>query len=392
MRILIVHNYYAQPGGERAAVSAQADLLRQHGHRLSNYTRDNAEIRELGISGRSLLLKSSHFSSRTYKDVTAIIHKDRPDIAHVHNVFPLISPSVYRALADAGVPIVQTLHNFRFMCPNGLFYTHGEVCERCKRGNTLHAVRLKCYRKSYPMSALYASIIGIHRVLGTFDLIDRFVALTDFVAEKLEESGITDRSKIRTQGNFLPSPLPALRSYDSTDASFVYLGRLTREKGVANLLAAASELPGAHIKIAGEGPMAEELEGITHDQGLTNVEFLGRVDGEAKWDLVSRAAAIVIPSLWYECFPIVALESLAVGTPVVASALGSMPSIIEDGISGLLYSPGDRTDLSSKLKWIKDHSHEAELVGRQGRTLVEQNYSADAHYEGLMRIYAEVTN
>jgi glycosyltransferase involved in cell wall biosynthesis len=390
VRILVIHNYYSQRGGERAAVEAEIALLRERGHRISTYTRDNAEIQEGGIADRVRMLALSFYSNNTYRDLKTIIREQHPQVAHVHNVFPLVSPSAYRALADEGVPIVQTIHNYRFLCPNGLFYTQGEVCERCISGNTLHAVRLKCYRDSYVLSAAYASILGLHRNLGTFDHVDRFVALTAFVARKLIEGGLAGSERIRVLGNFLPDPLPEVGVEDTREPYVLYLGRLAKEKGVGHLLAAASDMPRVRFRIAGDGPMGGQLQASARRMGLSNVEFLGRVGREKKWDLLRRSAATVVPSLWYECFPIVALESMAVGTPVVASRLGSIPSVLEDGTTGLLFAAGDTADLIDKLGWIDRHSGEALMMGRRGRTVVEQRYSSDAHYRGLADIYSEV--
>jgi len=160
VKILIVHNHYQQPGGEQMAVEAQVSLLRERGHRVILYMRNNAEIERYGLWQKVIFFPKTIFSRRTYREIRALVMRERPDVAHVHNVFPLISPSVYWALKDSGVPVIQTVHNFRFLCPNALFYTHGRICERCKYGNTLHAVRWKCYRQSYILSTLYASLLA----------------------------------------------------------------------------------------------------------------------------------------------------------------------------------------------------------------------------------------
>jgi glycosyltransferase involved in cell wall biosynthesis len=390
VKILIVHNHYQQLGGEQMAVEAQVSLLRERGHRVILYMRNNAEIERYRLWQKAAFFPEAVFSRRTYHEIRTLIARERPDVAHVHNVFPLISPSVYRALKDSGIPVVQTVHNFRFLCPNALFYTHGRICERCKYGNTLHAVRWKCYRQSYILSTLYALTVGLHRRAGTFNLIDQFIALTEFTAQKLVESRLTTQDKISVLGNFLPDPLPAPGSFDKREPYVVYLGRLSPEKGVEILLDAVTGLPDLRVKIAGDGPQTGVLQTIARQQGLQQVEFLGRVAGEEKWGLLRHATAVVVPSVWYEAFPFVVLESLAAGTPVVASNLGSLPYVVEDGKSGLLFRAGDSQDLREKLAWLVQHPSEALQMGRYGRQVVEKRFSASAHYEELMQIYSSL--
>ncbi len=388
MKILIVHNQYRQHGGEQVAVEAQIALLRERGHKVILYMRDNAEIERNGIWQKATFPLETIFSWRTYREIQTLASSEKPDVAHIHNVFHRISPAVYRALKKTGVPIVQTVHNFRFLCPNALFYTHGQICERCKYGNTLYAVRWRCYRQSYILSALYALAIGLHRRWGTFDLIDRFIALSEFTAQKLIESGLAPRDKISVLGNFLPEPLPNPGSFEKRKPYIVYLGRLSTEKGVEILLEAIAGLPNLRAKIAGDGPQAESLQAIARQQSLHQVEFLGRVTGEEKWHLLRQALALVAPSVCYENLPFTVLESLAVGTPVVTSNLGGMSSVVYDGKNGLLFYPGKSQDLQQKLALLVAHPEEALAMGQLGRQIVEAKYSVRIYYEQLMSIYS----
>jgi len=390
MRILIVHNHYQQPGGERVAVEAQIVLLRARGHSVVLYTKDNAVINQYGWAQRVAFFPRTVFSWATYREIRTLVRCEHPDVAHVHNVYPLVSPSVYQALKDSGVPIVQTVHNFRFLCPNGLLYTHGRICERCKYGNALHAVRWRCYRRSCILSALYALTIGLHRRWGTFQMINHFIALTEFTARKLVESGLTTREKIAILGNFLPDPLPQPGSFEQREPYVVYLGRLSPEKGLDVLIEAMATLPHLGLKVLGSGPLAESLQAMAREKELRSAEFLGYVDGEEKCKLLQRALGAVVPSVWYENFPFTVLESLAAGVPVVASNLGSLPHIVEDGRSGLLFRPGDSQDLRQKLVWLAAYPKQSLAMGRYGRMTAETRYSAEAHYGRLMTIYAEV--
>jgi glycosyltransferase involved in cell wall biosynthesis len=390
LKILIVHNYYRQAGGERAAVEAQQELLSSRGHDVILYSRDNGEIERYGVMQKLWFFVQTVSSTRTRREIQDLIQRERPDLVHVHNVFPLISPSAYRAVKETGLPIVQTVHNYRFMCPNALFYTHDRVCERCKHGRTWHAARWKCYRQSYPLSALYALAIGLHRRWRTFECIDRFITLAPFASQKLVEGGIAREDRITVLGNPLLDPLPATGSTGESESYIIYLGRLSPEKGVHVLLRALAEAPGLPLKVLGEGPQAEDLQAMARQQGLDQVEFLGRVDGERKWQLLRGAFALVVPSLCYETFGLSALEGLCVGTPVVASDLGSLPQLVEDGKSGLLFPPGDATALRDRLDWLAANPQRGQEMGQHGRRIVETRYRAQVYYEGLMDVYSEV--
>lgn len=392
MKILLIHNNYQQVGGEKAAVESQIELLRRHQHQVIPFIKESADIEGYSPAAKISLLARTLYSRQTYRQIRSLVEQERPDIAHVHNVFPLISPSVYRALAAARVPIIQTIHNFRFLCPNALFYTHGQICERCKHGRTHHAVRLKCYRQTYRLSALYALTIGLHRRWGTFHLIDRFIALTSFTAQKLVEGGLANANKISVLGNFLPDPLPPTGSFEHRQPYALYLGRLSAEKGVDLLLQAMAGQPTLQLKVAGTGPQQQSLRSEAQQRGLGQIEFLGHQTGEAKWRLLQQATVTVVPSKWYENFPIAVLESLAAGTPVLASNLGSLPFVVEDNRSGLLFRPDDSHDLQQKLNWFATHPQEALAMGRYGRDTVENSYSTSAFYQALMSIYNRTTS
>lgn len=389
-KILVVHNDYQQAGGEQVAVEAQLTLLREHGHNVMLYERDNAEIANYRLWQKAIFFPQTIFSWKTWQEVSRVVRNERPDVAHVHNVFPLISPAVYWVLKKSGVPIVQTVYNFRFACPNALFYTRGQICERCKYGNTVHAIIWRCYRQSYLLSALYALAIGLHRRWGTFEMIDRFVAPSEFTAQKIVESGLTTQDKVSVLEYFLPHPLPDQKLTVDSEQYILYLGRLSSEKGVEILLQAARGLPHLKVRIAGDGPLTVPLQAMARSWGLRHLEFLGRVVGNEKWRLLRRALTTVVPSLCYENSPFSALESLAVATPVVASNLGSLPYVVEDGKSGLLFHPGDGEDLREKLAWLAAHPEEALAMGRYGRQVVETKYCAGAHYKRLIEIYSEV--
>jgi glycosyltransferase involved in cell wall biosynthesis len=388
MKILVVHNHYRQPGGEQMAVMAQIALLRQQGHEVLEYTRHNREIDTYGVIDKALFFPRTVFSRPVYRELLDLARRERPDVAHLHNVFPLLSPAAYAALHSAGVPMVQTIHNFRLLCPNGLFFTHGQICERCKHGNTLHAVRWRCYRHSRTLSALYAAAIGAHRLAGTFAAVDRFIALTEFAAAKLGESGVVAKDRISVLGNFLPDPLPEPGARHGRSGSVVFLGRIAAEKGVVTLVEAAAQVPEVSVKILGEGPDGERCRALAQSLGTTNVQFLGTVTGEPKWAMLREALAVVVPSLCYEQLPFTILESMAAGTAIVASRHGGLATLVQHRENGLLFTAGDSLALARQLRTLAREPERAAAMGENARQTLEGHWSARAHYAGLLEIYA----
>ncbi|MGD8752532.1 MAG: glycosyltransferase family 4 protein, partial [Anaerolineales bacterium] len=378
MKILVIHNYYQYPGGERTAIKAHIDLLKNRGQQVITYFADNSKIKNYNLFEKAKSIPNALYSIKTHNEINKLVRTQKPDLAHVHNVFPLISPSIYRVLKDNNIPIIQSVHNFRFLCPNGLFYTKGQICERCKYGNTIHAVRYKCYRNNYLLSTIYGLTIGLHRRKKSFQSIDRFITPTEFTAHKLVESKLTSWQKISILGNFLQDPLPIPGSFDQKELFLSYLGRLSPEKGVNILLEALVGIPGVGLKLMGDGPLFDQLKETTRKLGIENrVRFLGHTIGEPKWSIIRKSIAVVVPSVSYESFGLVILESLATGTPVIASDLGSLSHLVEDEKNGLLFRPGDSQDLQNKILWVLNNPNNAQTMGSHGRHIVEESYSAD---------------
>lgn len=390
MKILIIHNDYQQIGGEQIAVEAQIQILRNKGHEVIFYQRKNDEINCFKFFDRILFLLQTIYSFKTVRDIEKIIQATHPDIAHIHNVFPLISPSVYRVLYKNHIPIVQTVHNFRFMCPNGLFFTHGQICERCKMGNMMHAIRLKCYRNSYILSGLYAFTIWFHRKWGTLGLISRWIALNPFAKKKLIESGIAEDRKINIVQNFY-DPIQMEEEESGSRMGIVYLGRLSEEKGVMDLIECAELLPEAKITIAGTGPMEADL--IKASQTLQDrIRFTGYLEGNDKWHVLHQALAVIIPSRCYEQFPMTALEGMAAGKPLIVPNFGDWPNIIEDGKTGYLYERGNVVDLANKINILLRDQDLAQKMGHNARQSLETRFSSEKYHRELMECYRIIVN
>ncbi|MDO9009373.1 MAG: glycosyltransferase, partial [Thiobacillus sp.] len=342
IRILLAHNAYQHKGGEDTVVEAEIALLRAHGHAVETYFRSNDDV-----AGMSSLALAQHtlWSPRTSHDLAEQIRHFQPDVIHVHNTFPLISPSLYWAAEHAGVPVVQTLHNFRLMCLNGLFLREGKVCEDCMGHLPWRGVARACYRESHAASAALAGMLALHRGLGTYqNKVARYIALNGFCRDKFIEGGLP-AERVVVKPNFVDfaAPEPLARS------GLLFVGRLSVEKGVATLAAAMALLPGAALRVAGDGPEAGLLDGVA------GVARLGSLMGEVVRQEMSRAAALVVPSICFENFPRTIAEAFACGLPVIASRIGALADIVTDGETGLLFEPGNPRDLADKLAWAQAH-------------------------------------
>ena len=385
MAILFVHNYYKGPGGEDAGVRQERDLLGAAGHRIVEYSRCSGEIALNGISSRIKLGAGALWSKRTYSELRSLIAKERPEVAFVHNTVPLISPSAYFACAEAGVPVVQTLHNFRFLCPAGTFLREGEICEECVTSTLFRSVMYGCYQDSASASATLALMLASQRALGTWnEKVSCYIARTEFARKKFIEGGLPAERIVVKPCFVHPDPGPRSGSGDTV----LFLGRLSPEKGVRTLIAAWERLDGrVPLRIAGDGPLRGELEREVERRHIAGVKVLGLVPGTELVAEMKRARFLVLPSEWYEGLPLTIAEAFACGVPVVASRIGSMIELVEDGRTGLHFAPGDAADLAEKVEWAYTHPEEMEEMGRAARREYEAKYTAERNYEALMRIY-----
>jgi glycosyltransferase involved in cell wall biosynthesis len=389
LKVLLIHDFYQQFGGEDAVALSERKLLERYGHEVLFYTRHNDEIQTFGAAQKLWFGFDTLYSFRTSREIQEAVAKWRPDVAYIHNVYPLISPSVYHLLHSLGIPTVQCVHDFRPICPNGWFYTQGEICERCKGGNYLHAIRHRCYKDSYALSALYAATLSVNRLAHMIDKIGAFICLTEFYEQKLLEVGVPqEKIYIRPTSIDASAISPGDRALTADYA--VYLGRLSPEKGLWTVVQAFEQAKAGRLKIIGTGPLEGELRQYIREKGLDNVEMVGFRSGEEKWELLRNALFAIIPSVCYENFPVVSLEYYAMAKPIVAANLGGLPYIIVDGETGLLFKPGDAADLAQKIRYLLSHHEEAARMGRRGRELAETKYGLDQSYQNLMNIFQQV--
>jgi glycosyltransferase involved in cell wall biosynthesis len=388
MKVLLVHSAYQQFGGEDSVVRAETELLEKHGDEVYRYTRHNDEIKEFGFADKVAFLPQTAYSWKTSGELEDVVRRFRPDVAFIHNVYPLISPSAYHKLHALGVPTVQVLHNFRLHCPNGLFYTQGKICEACKGGNYLHAVSKRCYKDSYAFSGLYALTLGLNRLGGVIEKISGFICLTEFFRIKMREAGVPD-SKLFVRPNFVYAP--ALPVGETPGNSYVlFMGRLSAEKGCWTLIRAFEQLPQVPLKIMGTGPLEQDLRDYVRAKGLQNVEFLGFKSGAEKWEILRNSLCLVLPSEWYENFPVTVLEAFMACKSVIAARLGGLPYIVEEGKSGLLFEAGNVTELTQRIQFLVDQPKEAARMGQCARRLSETKYGPEQGYRNLTEIFAQV--
>jgi len=381
VKVLLVHNSYQQPGGEDQVFESELDLLASHGHEAVRYTAHNDAVLQLG---KLTLAARTTWSRTTYRELLALLRRERPQIVHVHNTLPLISPAAYYAAGAAGVPVVQTLHNYRLICPKAILLREGRICEDCVgRRLAWPGIVHACYRQSRGATGAVAAMLSVHRLLGTWTRkVSRYIALTEFMRHKFIEGGFP-AERIVVKPNFV-APDPGVGDHRGGYALFV--GRLSPEKGVGTLLRAWAHLGGRiPLKIAGDGP----LRHLAHSSP-PGVEWLGRLDHGSAVALMGEASVLAFPSECYEGFPAAIAEAFATGLPVLASDLGAMAEIVTEGRTGLLFKPGDAIDLAAKTEWVLSHPAEIKEMGRHARAEYEARYAADRNYQLLHEIYERV--
>ena len=396
MRVLQVHNKYRQRAGEYHVVLAERNALRRAGHEVDVFERDNRTLDHLGIAKRLGVLVRGFANEEACRELRCAIQRRRPDVAHVHNVFPIISPEVYRVLHDARVPIAQTVHNFRLWCPCGTLYHRGKVCEDGV-GRPWRAIRDRCYRDSYILTAWYAAITARHWRRKTFDLIDTFIAPTEFVSRKLVAFHV-EPARIRTKPHFvppssthgvtLPAPNPAGTPYA------LYAGRLDACKGAGTLIAAARRLEAAsspagrdrfRLVVVGSGPSGPALRA----DAPPNVEFLGEQNRDTVLEMMAGCRLVVFPSEWHEIFGLTLIEAFRQRKPIVASRVGSIPETVHEDHGGKLFEPGDAEGLANAVRTLWDDEETCRRMGEYNHEQYCTKYSEEPSMRRLLAIYED---
>jgi len=378
----MAHNRYQIAGGEDAVVAAEVELLRQGGHEVVLHEANNDGIQ--GLVSRLGTAFSGTYSARAKAEIKRALDCHHPDVVHVHNFFPRFSPSIYDACAEARTAVVQTMHNYRTICPGALLMRDGNVCELCVTGSPYQSVKYGCYRDSKLGTLAVARMVATHRRRRTWSTkIQRVIALTEFAKGRFQEAGF-DVARIAVKPNFIADPVADER-VGAHDGDALFVGRISPEKGVPTMIDAWRDLD-LPLKIAGDGPLLGELSAGDVPAG---VSFLGRQTKAEIFAAMNKARFLVMPSLWYEGFPMVIVEAFAHGLPVICSRLGGMAEVVRDGVSGLHFNPGDSADLAAKVQTLIDDPARAAQLGAAARQQFLRHYGPEQNLRSLEKIYDE---
>jgi glycosyltransferase involved in cell wall biosynthesis len=381
IKILLAHNHYLISGGESQVLEAELGLLRDNGHEVDVYIEDNLRVAELGnlnTAARTI------WSMETYQQVRSKLSLGQYDIVHVHNFFPLISPSIYYAARAEGIPLVQTLHNFRLLCINGILFRDGAVCEECiGRSLPWPGIYNACYRDSHKGSLAVAAMLALHRAIRTWDrMIDTYIALTEFSRRKFIEGGLPENKITLKPNTIAKDPGQGLGQGQFA----VFVGRLSPEKGVNTLLEAWGLLgESVPLRIIGDGPLRDEV--ISAAESSPSVDYLGRLENDQVLNQMKDALFLVFPSLQYENFPITFVEAYATGLPILASNLGNAADLISRQQSGLLFEAGNPLDLANQAASLAKNRDALRDMRTTARATFEESFTATRNYHLLMDIY-----
>ncbi|MBP3683833.1 MAG: glycosyltransferase family 4 protein [Oscillospiraceae bacterium] len=382
-RVLMVHNFYQIGGGEHTVFENEKNLLIENGHEVYTYTRSNDELKQSKL--KMLMLPfSTIWSTKTYREVRRLIREKHIDIVHCHNTFPLISPSVYYAARSLKVPVVQTIHNFRFLCPNGLLYSDGKICEKCREtGSFAPALKNGCYRGSKIQTAVVVAMLKIHRWLGTYRKIN-YIFLTEFNKEKFEGLLHTDGENVFLKPNFVKKA-PEIETAKEIKPKFIYAGRLDENKGIRFLLGVWPTLPDEYeLHIYGDGTYRENCEQAAKDN--KNIRYFGFRPQECIFTDLSDAAALVFPSEWYEGYPMILAESFAAGRPVVCTSMGNHGDLVETSCGGMTFDLMDQKNFHKALETvIRDNKVFSDAASAYYR----KTLTPEVNYEMLSDIYEQ---
>jgi glycosyltransferase involved in cell wall biosynthesis len=405
VRILMVQTFYYYRGGDSTYMLSLSKLLEEHGHEVvpfamdhpmnlpSRYSRffvsyvDFPELmRRRSPAAAWKVLTRSIYSGEARSKIAALADEVKPDIAHFHNIHAHLTASIIAPLRSRHIPIVWTLHDYRLICPNTSFLSRGEICDRCLPNRFHEAVLQRCKKGSLAASAVAMLTTWYDRLIRIPTCIDRFITPSEFLRSKLIE-GRFDPERIVTVPNFVD--LSGYRGRPEKDY-FLYVGRLSEEKGLDILIRAVGRLDSGRLLIVGSGPEEEALKELARETGSGRVEFAGYKSGVELESILAEAQFVVLPSRWYENFPYAVMEAFAASKGVVASRIGGIPEMVDDGVNGLLFPVGDEAALAERLARMLSDPETRGAMGRRGRENAERLYGRETHYDRIAGIYREV--
>jgi glycosyltransferase involved in cell wall biosynthesis len=385
MKILIIHNYYKSRGGEDEVVDAEIRLLKEKGYEIIEFLKNSNDV-----SSRFQYLKMPmylFFSLKTVFELKKIIRTSRPDIAHIHNIFPIISPSVYYYLKKNNIPIIQTIHNYRFYCSNGLCLKNNIICNKCLKLSFKNIFQICNEKKIYDL--MLKIIIYFMRRLKVFDKVSCFVAPSVFIKNQLIKSGM-EENKITIRRNSLDILYDDyLKIKNSQDKYFIFVGRLSKEKGILELIEIFKNLKQIKLKVLGDGPLKRAIENNIKSNNLKNIELSGYISGKNKYGLIFNSIAVLIPSICYENCPIVLLESLKLGVPVIGNNLGAIPEFIRDNYNGSIYDYRNLDMLKEQIiKLYNMGDNEREIIRINCLKSFNDLFDLNSNFNTIRDIYA----
>ena len=384
--VLLVHNYYQIPGGEDTVAANEKKLLEDRGHRVILYTRSNSELREMSGARKLGLPFTTVFNPGTYRQIRRILKTEQVDIVHVHNTLNLISPAVYYAAVGRGIPVVQTIHNFRLLCPGAAFFRDGQICEDCVRRGLSCALKHRCYRGSFLQTLACVISTWIHRKTGIYRKLN-YICLTEFNKKKLLNLPGIREEQVFIKPNFTPDIPGEEEAAGEAGGYFLFAGRLDRLKGIDFLLSVWRRLEQRHgqktprLLVCGTGPEEDWCRDYLGQNRMNAVELRGFVPNGEVRQLLKGARALILPTRWYEGFPMTILEAYSAGTPVLGSDLGNVGSLIREGITGWRF-PVDSEE--ALLRLVEEGNLD---LRRQVRGWYRQNYTEQENYRRLTEIY-----
>lgn len=380
--ILIVHNYYQIPGGEDTVVANEKQMLEDHGHKVVLYSRNNSELKEMSTLQKLMLPFTTVFNPRTYRDIKHLIKTEKIDIVHVHNTLNLISPAVYYAARVMGVPVVQTIHNFRLLCPGATFYRDGHICEDCVSKGLMCSVKHRCYRNSRLQTLACVISTKIHRMTGIYGKIS-YICLTEFNKDKLIQLKQIKPDRVYVKPNFTYEP----EIKNDARKYYLFIGRVEEIKGLPVVIEAFEKMPNKHLMIAGTGTKLEDYKRQTYR--ANNIEFKGFVQKNELQKLLKKAKAVIVASQWYETFGMIAVEAFSSRVPVIAGDIGNVASLVDDGVNGVKFQYDSSNSLIQAVKRFEQLPREK--LGENAYMKYKKNYAQDGNYEMLNKIYSSIS-
>lgn len=391
LRILQVHNGYQIPGGEDVVVANEKRLLEMNGHEVWTYARNNSELNEMKIWQKLLIPFTAVYSYKTYREVKRIIQEQNIDVVHVHNTLMVVSPSVFYAAFHCHVPVVQTLHNFRMLCPAGSFFRGDRICEECSERGLQCSLKYGCYRSSRVQTFVSAAILKIHRMLGTYRKV-HFICLTEFNRQKLSQLNkkgreVIDMNKVYIKPNFTFQDDANFESSSHLDY-FLFVGRVEALKGIDVVIRAFEQMPDQRLVVAGDGPMMEQMQDYIRTHGMQNVEFAGYLSKAQLQEKYRKARAVIMSSQCYEAFAMTIAEAYSYGVPVIAGDIGNLRNMVEENVTGIRFQYDSPEELAKKVRQY--NVMDIEKMKDNAKQFYEHRLRPEDNYQSLKKIYFDI--